>query len=1531
MVVKKFAKLSSCAVLCFLLGIMPASGADITSWENLRDEAENASEGSILNITEDITADGSSIGLLQKVLTLNFNGHTVNGGSYGDEPPLLFAANGSSETKVAVRNAVFKNFTVGEEGVIYSSNPHLEVIDVSLLNNKGSGEGVAIKNSAYNKLLITAQNSNVEISNNNSTGQEGGTGYGIFSSSSITLNAYEGKNLTINDDIKIDNSFDSDIYINNTFKSGCDLNGKVTLGGKLDLASSSAFISIGAKTGYKNGTLALTPNAARLNTLRLSVGGEATLDLQNYNIDSIVMGALKGETDAPLHLKLEYNAATGKMDCLDFSSVSIAGTPYLIVDEINILEDGDIANTAYLKNADGYLIEVTQDVISTKHGDKTYIFTPDAAAKGSYIVSKARNVSDLPFYIQDTMSNDKSIAITSDMTLTEDLGTFAGADRDTTIFGNGYTINANGHGGVTVGDTTGQKFGFNKVTLKDFNTSTVIDNKGDGVVSLTSVTLDNSNITNNNVLELYGNNDFKKGFINGTTGKFNVKSGKTVIGNDFTVNSKNITFDKNTVINNKGTITSTDKFSVQDGVVINNDGIISADLFNLGTTGTGVPSAVLNNSGTITVTNDFNLNKGDLYNKVGGKIILSYMQDLISCSSNVVNDGTIEMVNPSQNYYVGNSTTFLNGETGLLKGNVTNSGVLNNKGIIEGNIKNGISYGPTEYYGGTLTSNLDNITGKIDTFTDSSVFNVTGGTIASADKIYGNGKVNIVGDVTLNELLNQCGPTTVESSGKLIINYGSTNIDKIFAENGTLTFANNSTLDIQDKKVDLRSNDKVSIVAPNLNLNVKEGGSIDFNDTKFNCQGVSINKLTLDTNGASWQVNDAQKSNFALSDNLELIKGSGAMNTNYVSYDKSTGQINAKSAMTLEGVLEKIQAAQGNSHFYEMTQDESVFSSYEILDKSKLVVDGKNNVVTRLNTKISGDAGTKLVLNNTNLTKTKLKVEQSAELVISNTSGQEILIKEGSEIRSVGGKTTFTGNSDINFTGMFIGSRGTTGVVNMENATLTRNNYDLGINWSLKNGTLKYTNDTYLAHNGNSINFLGGTLDLRNGAANYIPLDSLSIENTSKIYLDADLAKGKMDNFLLITNPVSVSGVEKLQVAGINLLSDGAYDTTVISFVQDSSIMDAIEFTGEQGICYSPIYKYFVDYDETQGNFEFAKINSSGSGGGGNPSDAFNPSVLVAPVSQLLAAYTAETQVFDTVFGNMDMLMSMTKEERQAMKYGNKSAASDGTMTFSPNQMPEEYKGVWFKPYSAFESVQIDNGPSVSNVMYGTIVGGDTGIIEHKRGWDGMYSAYIGYNGSHQNYNDVGIYQNGGLLGLSGVWYKNNFFTGLTANVGGAAGNAKNMYGNEEFGMLYTGIASKSGYNWELANGKFVIQPSYMMSYTFVDTFNYTNAAGVKINTNPLNTIQIAPGVKFIGNLKNGWQPYIGVQMVWNVMNRTKIKANDVSLPEMSIDPYVQYGVGVQKKIGDKFTGYGEAMLRGGGRNGVSLNFGFRWALGKDK
>lgn len=60
---------------------------------------------------------------------------------------------------------------------------------------------------------------------------------------------------------------------------------------------------------------------------------------------------------------------------------------------------------------------------------------------------------------------------------------------------------------------------------------------------------------------------------------------------------------------------------------------------------------------------------------------------------------------------------------------------------------------------------------------------------------------------------------------------------------------------------------------------------------------------------------------------------------------------------------------------------------------------------------------------------------------------------------------------------------------------------------------------------------------------------------------------------------------------------------------------------------------------------------------------------------------------------------------------------------------------------------------------------------------------------------------------------------------------------------------------------------------------------------------------------------------------QAQMKAKTASLPNMSVAPYVQYGVGLQKKIGERFTDFGQAMIKNGSRNGVALQFGFRWSL----
>ena len=155
------------------------------------------------------------------------------------------------------------------------------------------------------------------------------------------------------------------------------------------------------------------------------------------------------------------------------------------------------------------------------------------------------------------------------------------------------------------------------------------------------------------------------------------------------------------------------------------------------------------------------------------------------------------------------------------------------------------------------------------------------------------------------------------------------------------------------------------------------------------------------------------------------------------------------------------------------------------------------------------------------------------------------------------------------------------------------------------------------------------------------------------------------------------------------------------------------------------------------------------------------------------------------------------------------------------------------------------------------------------------------------------------------------------------------MYGRENFAIFAAGIANKTGYNFEFARGKFIVQPNLLISYTYLNTFDYINAAGVKIDSNPLNALQLAPGIKFIANTKSGWQPYIALSVVWNIMDKSKVTANDLRIPSLGIDPYVQYGIGVQRQPTENLTAYAQAMIHNGGRNGVSLSFGLRWAIGR--
>lgn len=448
----------------------------------------------------------------------------------------------------------------------------------------------------------------------------------------------------------------------------------------------------------------------------------------------------------------------------------------------------------------------------------------------------------------------------------------------------------------------------------------------------------------------------------------------------------------------------------------------------------------------------------------------------------------------------------------------------------------------------------------------------------------------------------------------------------------------------------------------------------------------------------------------------------------------------------------------------------------------------------------------------------------------------------------------------------------------------------------------------------------GARLNLANNSAtDKINFGNLHMDGNGKLGIDIDAKTGLSDMIAAET----VNGDGKLIVDNINVMFDKNTNITSMKFdfvekdeKGNSPLLDVVELNlSEKTEVLGPIFRYGANYDPKTGQIILA-------GSAGKTSKNYNPAVLTAPVGAMAGAYLTQLNSYDMAFNNMEMYMLMPRDQRRALKMRNRYAITTGGV-----YSQAENKGLWVKPYSAFENVRLNNGPKVSNVSYGSFFGGDSELFELKNGFEGMYSIYGSYNGSHQSFNGNGIYQNGGTLGVTGVVYKGNFFSALTANVGASVAEANTMYGHENFSMLMSGVAAKTGYNWELAEGKFIVQPSYTMSYSFINTFDYKNAAGVSINGDPLNAIQIAPGIRFIGNFKHGWQPYVGLTIVWNLMDDTKFAANNVSLPELSLDPYFLYGIGVQKTIGERCTGFLQSMFRSGGRNGVGFQFGFRIAI----
>ena len=486
-------------------------------------------------------------------------------------------------------------------------------------------------------------------------------------------------------------------------------------------------------------------------------------------------------------------------------------------------------------------------------------------------------------------------------------------------------------------------------------------------------------------------------------------------------------------------------------------------------------------------------------------------------------------------------------------------------------------------------------------------------------------------------------------------------------------------------------------------------------------------------------------------------------------------------------------------------------------------------------------------------------------------------------------------------------------VLNLSNG----NAFNVAGDFVLKNSTINLLNGNLnIGGNytmGSTVNMMNERINTQNIAGN------MTLTNNSNYLIDINGMTGESDKVVVAgTMSSDVPGTQRqLDISDFNLLTEPMADYSIYDVFDVAGGITDVQFTTSKSMVSTPLANYLFAPAGNTGSYVLAR-------------SSYTPTAMAAPAAMQIGGYLSQLQVYDEALGNIDSVMVLPVV---GFNDKNRYASSniDETVVYSPLYIPELDKGMWFRPYGNFESVDLQDGPKVTNQTYGALVGGETSLKELGHDFQGTLGGYVGYTGAHQSFDGVSGFQNGGVVGVTGALYKGGFFSGLTVNVDAGMSNLSTPYGNNNFFMLSGGVASKTGYNWELGRGRFIIQPSWLMSYTFVHAFNPSDIMGMKISGDTLHGVQLAPGIKLMANLPEGWQPYLMFNFRYNLGDKTHFKAGYMGLPDTYVKPYVEYGLGMQKRWGEKFTGYGQFLARNGGRNGVGVNLGLRWSIGQGR
>lgn len=317
---------------------------------------------------------------------------------------------------------------------------------------------------------------------------------------------------------------------------------------------------------------------------------------------------------------------------------------------------------------------------------------------------------------------------------------------------------------------------------------------------------------------------------------------------------------------------------------------------------------------------------------------------------------------------------------------------------------------------------------------------------------------------------------------------------------------------------------------------------------------------------------------------------------------------------------------------------------------------------------------------------------------------------------------------------------------------------------------------------------------------------------------------------------------------------------------------------------------------------------------------AYNPSVFRGQVATV-AQYANQLALNSILFDHVDIVTS------DLLSDGNENRYASSEIQFSPYQYSKKDGGIWMKSYGNFEKIRMSQDLTVGNNAYGALVGADLPMKELKRGWGFVPTVYAAYNGAHQYYNGIGMYQNGGQVGAMGTFEKGDFINTILG-YGGYYSNQMNVpSATDTVGNWFWGVANKSAYNVALTR-ELVLQPTFMMAFNQFGKQSWgTDYGQMGMQSGMLNGLNVAPGANLIWKKPN-YSLYAMAQWMFNIDGGSSGQAGNVELPSVRMGTgYIEYGAGVTRQFKERFTTFAQGTIRNGTRNGVGVQAGLNWSI----